>query len=94
MQTAHNNRQLLLAPAPLLFPDGAGGTHLVLDNYDVCPKCGELARCRQMFTWKETKKDMDPEELDIYGYGGVVEMISKVCTSCEYVMPIRRKLNE
>lgn len=94
MQTAHNNRQLLLASTPLLYSDEVGGTYLVLDNYDVCPKCGELARCRKMFMWKGTKRDMDPEDIDTFGYGGIVEMLFKVCTSCSYAMPIRRNLNE
>lgn len=94
MKTACNNKQLLLAPTPLLFPDGVGGTYLVLDNYDVCPKCGELAWCRKMFEWKGTKKDVDPEMIEEHGHGGVVEMIFKVCTSCDYAMNVRRKLNE
>ena len=93
MQTASNNKQLMLAPAPLLYPDGAGGTHLVLDTNDVCPACGKLARCRKMYMWHETKKDVDPEDIATYGYGGVVEMLFKVCTSCDYAMT-RRKLNE
>lgn len=93
MQTARNNKQLLMAPAPLRYPDGAGGTYLVLDNADVCPKCGEIARCRKMFMWSGTKKDVNPEELETFGYGGVVEMLFKVCTSCDYAMT-RRKLNE
>ncbi len=94
MQTACNNKQLILAPTPLLYPDGVGGTHLVLDNDDVCPTCGELAKCRKMFMWKGTKRDIVPEDIEMYGYGGVVEMVFKVCTSCDYAMNIRRKLNE
>ncbi len=91
MQTALNNMQLLMAPAPLLFPDGAGGTYLILDNDDVCPKCGEPAKSRKMFMWKGTKKNVDPEDLETFGYGGVEDMVFKVCTACDYAIT-RRKL--
>lgn len=93
MQTASNNKQLLLAPTPLLYPDGEGGTYLVLDNYDVCPLCGEMSKRRHMHAWKGTKKNMNPEDLDTYGHGGVVEMLFKVCTSCDYTFT-NRKLDE
>jgi len=86
MQVAKSYEEQIKAPAPLLCPDGAGGTFLIIEADDVCPKCGELAKCRKMFAWKETKKDMDPEEIATYGYGGVVQLLYEVCTVCEYAM--------
>ena len=83
MQIAKNHTDQLKAPAPLLSPDGKGGTYIIIEAIAICPKCGELGTSRRMFTWKGTK-NIDLHEVTDDGYGICRGTLFVVCNECSY----------
>lgn len=78
MHVTKNYEDEWLNPTPVLAPDHAGGTLLILQIPTVCPDCGGLAVQRFSCVWRGTLRP----DLRKLGYGASVKHYFTKCADC------------